>query len=99
MAIFASRDASDGSLYRSGSKLAAPATRAKVRLARVAAVFTFFYIALLSAWSAKCGTPAIKVRPIIPPSAELFPLSQVQLDDGPFRNSMELNRHYLLRID
>ncbi|MGO8745324.1 MAG: beta-L-arabinofuranosidase domain-containing protein [Thermoguttaceae bacterium] len=49
--------------------------------------------------SACAGSDAIQVQPRIPLAARPFPLSQVQLLDGPFKHARELDRQYLLSLD
>src|SRR6516162_5327438 len=45
----------------------------------------------------RCG--AAEVQPAIKPQAQEFSLSAVKLLDGPFRQAMEVDRVFLLRID
>jgi uncharacterized protein len=45
------------------------------------------------------GSDVSGVKAAKPLSAQEFPLSSVQLLDGPFRRAMEVNRAYLLRLE
>ena len=47
----------------------------------------------LAAGSAK------EVQPVVKPQAREFPLSAVKLLDGPFKQAMEVDKAYLLRLD
>ena len=53
------------------------------------------------AGSLGAGRPAsgVKVTNAVPLRAEEFPLSGVQLLDGPFRRAMETDKGYLLRLE
>lgn len=45
------------------------------------------------------AVPAGQVRPVFPEKAQAFPLSQVRLLDGPFRDAMQRDEKYLLSLD
>ncbi len=45
------------------------------------------------------GQPKLKVQPVIPLKARAFPLEDVRLLDGPFKQAMELDRQYLLSLE
>ena len=49
----------------------------------------------------KVGRPGTvaEVRPAVPPRAREFPLSAVKLLDSPFRQAMEIDKAYLLRLE
>src|SRR6187399_3227419 len=49
-----------------------------------------------AAYSQTNETAPIKAAEI---HAELFPLTQIRLTDGPFQQGQELNRQYLLKLD
>ena len=64
--------------------------------AKVATILAATFAAVTGAAGAAA---AAAVEPAVPARAELFPLSAVQLLDGPFRQAMETDRAYLLRLD
>jgi hypothetical protein len=56
-------------------------------------------ILLSAAEFSSIGVPTGPVRPVIPEKAQSFPLSQVRLLDGPFRDAMLRDEKYLLSLD
>jgi DUF1680 family protein len=69
-----------------------------IRCSRRRVVFTVA-ILLSTAKFFSIGGPAGSVRPVIPEKAQSFPLSQVRLLGGPFRDAMLRDEKYLLSLD
>src|SRR5262245_24090918 len=57
-------------------------------------IFAFGLILLSAFW-----IDAAEMSPAVKSQAQEFPLSAVKLLDGPFRQAMEVDRAFLLRID
>ncbi|HOQ04924.1 MAG TPA: glycoside hydrolase family 127 protein [Anaerohalosphaeraceae bacterium] len=56
-------------------------------------------VMVLNTAAAQSADLPYRVRPMVPIQAEDFPLSQVRLLPGPFRNAMELDKAYLLSLE
>ena len=73
----------------------------KLPVNRLTSVVVFVFLALIQAnsWSQQISSSTDVVSPVAPLQAEPFPLQDVQLLDGPFRDAMLRDKVYLLSLD